>query len=96
MDAIHTWIKCRTEKRPEIGQYDPERPEKNVPTVDFDKMQARAEYFEDEDAEPGEGDVLILDPHLPQDHKPAVDFGKMAGRGDDFQLSDDELDEIVI
>ena len=82
--AISKWIECRSNRRPEAGEYDPFRPEKHQPTVDFDKMQARADYFEDSDGEPGEGDVLILDPQLPEDHKPAVDFGKMVGRGDDF------------
>ena len=69
-----------------------------MPTVDFDKYQSRAEAFpdDDEDAEPGEGDVLILDPQLPKKHEPNFDFSKYAGRQEDFNYSDDEGAEIII
>jgi len=54
-------------KKPEIGQYDVKLPEKHLPDIDFDKMQSRAQYYdEDFDADQDkEGDVLILNPHEP-------------------------------
>lgn len=78
LSAIEQWIEYRNNRRPEPGQYDPQRPEKHVPTVDFEKYQYRDEAFpdDDEDMNPAEGDVLILDPQLPKKYEPNFDFGK--------------------
>lgn len=96
--AIEQWIDYRNNRKPEPGQYDATKPEKHVPTFDFDKYQARDEAFpdDDDDMEPGEGDVLILDPQLPKKHEPNFDFSKYQGRPDEFHDSDEELEQLII
>eukprot|EP00347_Sterkiella_histriomuscorum_P001067 403373456 len=80
----------RQEKRPAVGQYDPERPETKI-EVDFSKAQGRDPYVDpdyllERDIE---GDVLILDPQKPLPHLPDINFDKQLGREEEKFDSED-------
>ena len=68
----------KSRKQPEVGQYDIQFPEKHLPDIDFDKMQSRAQYYDEdfEDDRDKEGDVLYLDPKPLPDHIPGFEFGE--------------------
>lgn len=76
LDLLHAYLARINHKRPAVGQYDARPIEKHLPEIDFDKMQSRAQYYdEDFEAERDkEGDVLILDPHRPQEHVPGFEM----------------------
>lgn len=94
---MHLYLDRVNNKKPEPGQYDVQLPEKHMRDIDFDKMQSRADWADDDkDDKDLEGDVLILDPTQPPDHVPGPDFAKQFGRGEDFVDSDGEKDEIII
>ena len=96
--VLRAYLDRRSNRRPDPGAYDAEKPEKHVAEVNFDKMQSRAQYY-DEDFDNDldkEGDVLILDPREPQEKVPGFDMGKQAGRGDDFAELEEQKDELVL
>jgi len=82
---------------PEAGEYEPTKPEKHLPDIDFDKYQSRSKFYEDDlDELDQEGDVLILDPRFPEEHKPNIDFSKAFGRGEDFDDLVEKKDEMIL
>lgn len=96
LDVLSTYLERRYRK-PEAGEYDPKLPEKHLPDIDFDKMQSRAQYYDqDEDEVDKEGDVLILDPRPIEDHMPNIDFKKQEGRGEDFDDLIEKKDEMIL
>ena len=42
---------ARRSKVPEAGEYEPTKPEKHMPDVDFDKMISRTKFYEDDQDE---------------------------------------------
>lgn len=48
LDVLNQWIARKRDKRPEVGQYDPERPEKHVAEFDFGKVQGRERLGEED------------------------------------------------
>ncbi|CDW74037.1 UNKNOWN [Stylonychia lemnae] len=80
----------RLEKRPAVGQYDPDRPETKFP-IDFSKAQGREIYIDPEHLKEMdiEGDVLILDPDKIRKRVPGVDFEKQIPREAEKYESED-------
>ena len=65
LDVLTTYL-ARRSRIPEAGEYEPTKPEKHLPDIDFDKMQSRSKFYEDDLEEADiEGDILILDPRQP-------------------------------
>ena len=102
MNLLHTYLQRVNNKKPEIGQYDVQLPEKHIPEIAFDKMQSREQFYDEDllDDQDREGDVLILDPRRPweieKDKLKGIDMAKLAGRGDDFTEFEEVKDEIVL
>ena len=66
----------------------------HLPDIDFDKMQSRAQYYDEdfEDDRDKEGDVLYLDPKQIADHIPGFEFGEAPLPKDMF----DEKEQMTI
>lgn len=97
LKLLQLYIDRVNNKKPEPGQYNVKLPEKHLRDIDFDKMQSREAWLdEDLDEKDIEGDVLVLDPTLPPEHVPGPDFAKQVGRPEELIDSDGEPDEIII
>ena len=94
LKVLHTLLEWRNNKKPEAGTYHPEHPDKHVPGTDFDKVEGRDKYFDQdlEDDMDKEGDVLVLDPRQVPDHVPRIEFSKQVGRGGYWSDEDREPD----
>ena len=100
LDVLRTYLDRKNNKKPEAGEYNVKRPdlETHLPDINFDKMQSRAQYYDEDfdDEVDKEGDVLYLDPRQPEKKIPGVGFGKLEGRGEDFTEFEEEKDEMIL
>lgn len=98
LEIINAYINVTNNKKPEVGQYEPQPVEKHIAQVDFEKMEGRDKYVDEDFLEDldREGDVLVLDPHSIPDHLPGFEMAKQYGRGEDFSEFIEPKDELII
>ena len=93
---LEAHIKRRSNRRPEHGDYEPDRKEEVKGMVDLDRMVGRFEEAAPEDVDELEGDVLILDPDKLQKRLPNIKFDLQLGRPDPAQADDDYDEQLVL
>ena len=98
LEVLRTYLDRKNNKKPEAGQYDAKRPEKHLADIDFDKMQSRAQYYDEDfdDELDKEGDVLYLDPRQPEKHVPGFELSKQEGRGEDNTEFEEQKEEMIL
>ncbi len=77
------------EQEGDILILDPEKLQKRLPDIKFERQLGREEREVDEDDD-REGDVLDLEPRRLEKHMPDVNFEKQLGRPEPIDLDDDD------
>mmetsp|Transcript_1685 Transcript_1685/g.2334 ORF Transcript_1685/g.2334 Transcript_1685/m.2334 type:complete len:405 (+) Transcript_1685:613-1827(+) len=78
------------DKEGDVLVLDPEKLQKHLPDIKFEKMMGR-EVRELDEQDDREGDVLVLEPRRPDKHMAEIDFNKQVGREEPPDLDEDEL-----